>query len=154
RPAPGRGGCLFQPRGPHQGGRGPPVRPAAGRVPEDQHRSRISHRGGVPPRRHDCGGGDELDRRPGQGPPGNGPAVSVPTPPFTRELELLEAGGLNLVAQLAESSNLTFVLEAARGGEYGWAVYKPERGERPLHDFAPGLHARERAAFLLSEHLG
>lgn len=80
--------------------------------------------------------------------------MSVPTPPFARELELLEAGELNLVAQLAESSNLTFVLEAVRGGEYGWAVYKPERGERPLHDFAPGLHARERAAFLLSEHLG
>lgn len=80
--------------------------------------------------------------------------MSVPTPPFTRELEILRTGELNVVAQLVESSNLTFVLEATRGEEYGWAVYKPEAGERPLHDFAPGLHARERAAFLLSEHLG
>lgn len=80
--------------------------------------------------------------------------MSTPTPPFARELAVLEAGGLGLVAQLAESSNLTFVLEASSGEEYGWAVYKPEAGERPLHDFAPGLHARERAAFLLSEHLG
>lgn len=78
----------------------------------------------------------------------------MPTPPFTRELELLEVGELSLVAQLVESSNLTFVLEVTCGEEYGWAVYKPELGERPLHDFAPGLHARERAAFLLSEHLG
>jgi hypothetical protein len=34
------------------------------------------------------------------------------------------------------------------------AVYKPEAGERPLHDFPPGLFRRERAAYLLSRHLG
>jgi uncharacterized repeat protein (TIGR03843 family) len=34
------------------------------------------------------------------------------------------------------------------------AIYKPVRGERPLWDFEPGLHKRERAMFLLSEHLG
>ena len=34
------------------------------------------------------------------------------------------------------------------------AVYKPEVGERPLHDFPPGLFRRERAAHLLSRHLG
>jgi uncharacterized repeat protein (TIGR03843 family) len=34
------------------------------------------------------------------------------------------------------------------------AIYKPVRGERPLWDFEPGLHRRERAMFLLSEHLG
>ena len=35
------------------------------------------------------------------------------------------------------------------------AVYKPQRGERPLWDFAPGtLAARERAAFLVSEASG
>lgn len=78
-------------------------------------------------------------------------------PPFDRELALLHHGELGIVAQLAESSNLTFVLEATDGtedGDYGWAVYKPELGERPLHDFARGLHGREEAAFLLSEHLG
>ncbi len=80
--------------------------------------------------------------------------MNSPTPPFTRELELLETGELGTVAQLAESSNLTFVLEACRGERYSWAIYKPELGERPLHDFPPGLHARERAAFLISEYLG
>lgn len=34
------------------------------------------------------------------------------------------------------------------------AVYKPELGERPLHDFPPGLFRRERAAHVLSRHLG
>ena len=34
------------------------------------------------------------------------------------------------------------------------AIYKPVRGERPLWDFEPGLHRRERAMYLLSEHLG
>ncbi|NDO77287.1 SCO1664 family protein [Kocuria indica] len=33
-------------------------------------------------------------------------------------------------------------------------MYKPELGERPLHDFPPGLYRRERAAYLLSEALG
>jgi uncharacterized repeat protein (TIGR03843 family) len=33
------------------------------------------------------------------------------------------------------------------------AIYKPVRGERPLWDFEPGLHNRERAVYLLSEHL-
>lgn len=35
-----------------------------------------------------------------------------------------------------------------------FAVYKPEAGERPLHDFPPGLFRRERAAYLLGRHLG
>lgn len=35
------------------------------------------------------------------------------------------------------------------------AVYKPQRGERPLWDFPPGtLAARERAAYLVSEAAG
>lgn len=33
------------------------------------------------------------------------------------------------------------------------AIYKPLAGERPLWDFPPGLHHREFAVFLLSEHL-
>ena len=75
-------------------------------------------------------------------------------PPFGRELRLLADGELGVVTQLHESSNLALVLDAGLGGDYGWAVYKPEVGEQPLWDFPPGLHARERAAFLLSEHLG
>lgn len=80
--------------------------------------------------------------------------MSAPTPPFDEELRLLTDGELDVLAQLHESSNLALVLEMSLGEDYGWAVYKPEVGEQPLWDFPPGLHARERAAFLLSEHLG
>lgn len=80
--------------------------------------------------------------------------MTVPVPPFTRELELLEHGELGVVAQLVESSNVGFVLEATAGDEYAWAVYKPTLGEQPLYDFPPGLHVREEAAFRLSEYLG
>lgn len=80
--------------------------------------------------------------------------MSVPTPPFDDELHLLEHGELGLVAQLPESSNLALALDATLGENYGWAIYKPEVGEQPLWDFPPGLHARERAAFVLSEYLG
>ena len=59
------------------------------------------------------------------------------------------------------SSNATFLvtLRGPDDPETGHpveqrAIYKPVRGERPLWDFEPGLHKRERAAFLLSEHLG
>src|SRR4026208_105138 len=34
------------------------------------------------------------------------------------------------------------------------AITRPAGGERPLWDCEPGLHKRERAAYLLSEHLG
>lgn len=73
---------------------------------------------------------------------------------FSAELDLLAAGELGIVGRVQASSNLTLVAEVTRGEEYAWAVYKPEAGERYLHDFAPGLHARERAAYLLSEWLG
>ena len=90
------------------------------------------------------------------------PALSEHTlrPPFTRELDLLTGGELGLVGQVAGSSNMTFVFEIDAGdearddGDYEWAVFKPEAGEQYLHDFPPGLWRRERAAFLLSEHLG
>lgn len=56
------------------------------------------------------------------------------------------------------SSNATFLATLRCEGPDGpieqRAVYKPVRGERPLWDFEPGLHKRERAAYLLSEHLG
>lgn len=57
------------------------------------------------------------------------------------------------------SSNATFLVTLRGKGPDGSAVeqraiYKPVRGERPLWDFEPGLHRRERAAFLLSERLG
>jgi uncharacterized repeat protein (TIGR03843 family) len=56
------------------------------------------------------------------------------------------------------SSNATFLVTLRCDGDDGpveqQAIYKPVRGERPLWDFEPGLHKRERAAYLLSEHLG
>jgi len=51
------------------------------------------------------------------------------------------------------SSNATFLVTTHLEGVRHRAIYKPIRGERPLWDFEPGLHRRERAAFLLSEHL-
>ena len=52
------------------------------------------------------------------------------------------------------SSNATFLVTMHCGDVEQQAIYKPVRGERPLWDFEPGLHRRERAAYLLSEHLG
>jgi uncharacterized repeat protein (TIGR03843 family) len=52
------------------------------------------------------------------------------------------------------SSNATFLVTMRCGDVAQQAIYKPVRGERPLWDFEPGLHKRERAAYLLSEHLG
>lgn len=57
------------------------------------------------------------------------------------------------------SSNGTFLVTMRCGDAAGAiveqrAIYKPVRGERPLWDFEPGLHKRERAMYLLSEHLG
>lgn len=74
-------------------------------------------------------------------------------------LELLQHGEVGFVGQLAESSNLTVVVDltlARDGGreDYCWGIFKPEAGERYLHDFPAGLWRRERAAYLLSEWLG
>ena len=73
------------------------------------------------------------------------------TPPFERELELLNFGHMGIVEQLVESSNIGFVVDLELGEDYAWAVYKPEAGEQPLWDFPPGLYKRERAAFVISE---
>lgn len=67
---------------------------------------------------------------------------------------LLETGPIELVGRVVESSNATFVVQVGEGDEAVMAVYKPERGERPLWDFEPGLYKRERAAYVLSDHLG
>ena len=52
------------------------------------------------------------------------------------------------------SSNATFLVEVTLEGTTALAVYKPERGERPLWDFPSGLFRREIAAYHLSEVLG
>ncbi|HET7725589.1 MAG TPA: SCO1664 family protein [Propionibacteriaceae bacterium] len=70
------------------------------------------------------------------------------------ELTVLQAGEIDLVGRVVDSSNATYVVQVTLDGEELPAVYKPQAGERPLWDFDPGLYKRERAAYLLSDHLG
>jgi uncharacterized repeat protein (TIGR03843 family) len=72
----------------------------------------------------------------------------------TDELTVLATGEIDLVGRVVDSSNATYVVQVTLDGEQLPAVYKPEAGERPLWDFDPGLYKRERAAYVLSEHLG
>ena len=72
----------------------------------------------------------------------------------TDELTVLATGEIDLVGRVIDSSNATYVVHVTLDGEQLPAVYKPEAGERPLWDFDPGLYKRERAAYVLSEHLG
>lgn len=69
-------------------------------------------------------------------------------------LAFLECADVELEGRLPWSSNATFLATLTCDGVEHRAIYKPVRGERPLWDFEPGLHRRERAAFVLSEHLG
>lgn len=71
-----------------------------------------------------------------------------------RVLALLEQGELEVLGRLPSGSNETFLVRVSDGEDSAPAVYKPELGEAPLRDFPPGLHRRERAAYLLSEALG
>lgn len=59
-----------------------------------------------------------------------------------------------LEGRMPWSSNATFLATLRCDEVEQRAIYKPVRGERPLWDFEPGLHRRERATYLLSEHLG
>lgn len=69
-------------------------------------------------------------------------------------IDHLERADLEVEGRMPWSSNATFLVSTSLEGVNHRAIYKPIRGERPLWDFEPGLHRRERAAFLLSEHLG
>ena len=69
---------------------------------------------------------------------------------------LLEQGEIVAHQVVPTGSNYTFiVLMSADGRGQFLAVYKPQRGERPLWDFPLGtLYQREHAAFTVSCHLG
>jgi uncharacterized repeat protein (TIGR03843 family) len=57
-----------------------------------------------------------------------------------------------VLGRLPYSSNYTFLARVRLGAAEVHAVYKPQRGERPLWDFPPGsLAARERASYVVSE---
>lgn len=77
-----------------------------------------------------------------------------PCPPEARALELLRSAELDVVGVLSGASNHTLLVRLD-GGEDELAVYKPQRGERPLWDFPPGtLCRREVAAYRVSAFLG
>lgn len=67
---------------------------------------------------------------------------------------LLTEGEIEVLGRMPWSSNATFLVEVRANDAQGRAIYKPVAGERPLWDFEPGLHRRERAAYLMSEAMG
>lgn len=73
----------------------------------------------------------------------------------SRVLEALSTGAIEVLGLLPYSSNYTFLVRVTSGDERTLAVYKPQRGERPLWDFTTGsLGAREVTSYLVSEAAG
>lgn len=69
-------------------------------------------------------------------------------------LQILQSGTVEIEGILPWSSNYAFLIQIRHESIELEAVYKPQKGERPLWDFAQGtLCLRERAAFVLSEAL-
>jgi hypothetical protein len=71
-------------------------------------------------------------------------------------LHLLTCGSMREEhGMLRWSSNYAFLVSVSTGDASALAVYKPQRGERPLWDFPDGtLCYREVAAFVVSDALG
>ncbi|MFP3906924.1 MAG: SCO1664 family protein [Acidimicrobiales bacterium] len=67
---------------------------------------------------------------------------------------LLTEGDIEVVGRMPWSSNATMLVTVTDGEHEARAVYKPGRGERPLHDFPSGIFVREIAAYELSRWLG
>lgn len=68
--------------------------------------------------------------------------------------KFLQSGTIELEGLLPWSSNYTFLVHICGEGREVTAVYKPQRGERPLWDFPHGtLCQREYTACLISEAL-
>lgn len=68
--------------------------------------------------------------------------------------DVLVNGELEVHGRIPDSSNATLLVTARLGTSELLAVYKPERGERPLWDFPPGLWRREVATYELDRLLG
>lgn len=81
------------------------------------------------------------------------PPERAPQDHLTR-LEILVNGDIEVQGRLPWSSNGTFLVDVCHDGRSTKAVYKPERGERPLWDYPSGLFRREVAAYIVSEALG
>jgi uncharacterized repeat protein (TIGR03843 family) len=76
---------------------------------------------------------------------------------LTREriLSILSEGEIEVEGLIPWSSNATLLVTVRDSHLSVLAVYKPQRGERPLWDFPYGtLPLRETAAYLLSDALG
>lgn len=69
-------------------------------------------------------------------------------------LSVLREGEISVLGRMPYSSNATFLVRIDHPSSPTAAIYKPERGERPLWDFPAGLYRREIAAFELSDALG
>jgi uncharacterized repeat protein (TIGR03843 family) len=82
---------------------------------------------------------------------------------LTDPVAFLQVADVEIEGRMPWSSNATFLatlawddvgrVDGTVGRVVQQAIYKPVRGERPLWDFEPGLDKRERAMYLLSEHL-
>lgn len=69
--------------------------------------------------------------------------------------EVLARGEVDVLGRMPWSSNATLLVNLTLGDEEMRAIYKPQRGERPLWDFPTGtLCRREVAAFEVSRTLG
>lgn len=68
--------------------------------------------------------------------------------------ELLRSGSIEVVGRMPWSSNATYLVTVSDDDRRCQAIYKPERGERPLWDFEPGLWRREVAAHRVGVALG
>lgn len=86
---------------------------------------------------------------------GESPFRSRPPLATSNAIDLLSTAEIDVLGQMPYSSNATFLVDLVVDEERpAQAIYKPERGEKPLWDFPGSLYKREAAAFLLSEQLG
>jgi len=70
-------------------------------------------------------------------------------------VSLLDDGDVDVLGRMPWSSNATFLVNITDGDDEMLAIYKPQRGERPLWDFPRGtLCHREVAAYEVSSALG
>lgn len=82
--------------------------------------------------------------------------VAIP-PPLADDhaRAVLRDGAIEVLGRMPWSSNATFLVRCSTAAGDVLAIYKPQRGERPLWDFPRGtLCFREVAAFEVSEALG
>ena len=72
-----------------------------------------------------------------------------------RAQQILRDGDVDVLGRMPWSSNATFLVNLSLGNDELLAIYKPQRGERPLWDFPRGtLCHREVAAYEISRALG